>query len=65
MKILVNSEPHDVTGPTLALALVELGYTSAALATALNGQFVARDARASQPLEAGDRIEVLAPMQGG
>ncbi|MCG7630193.1 sulfur carrier protein ThiS [Lyngbya sp. CCY1209] len=65
MKILVNSEPHEITGPSLAAALMELGYTSPAIATALNGQFVARDARAAQPLHPGDRIEVLAPMQGG
>ncbi|KUP90538.1 sulfur carrier protein ThiS [Tritonibacter horizontis] len=65
MKILVNSEPREITGPSLAAALMELGYTSPAIATALNGQFVARDARAAQPLAPGDRVEVLAPMQGG
>ncbi|NIZ14887.1 sulfur carrier protein ThiS [Phaeobacter sp. HF9A] len=65
MKILVNSEPHDIDATTLAEALSELGYTGPALATALNGQFVARDQRSIQPLAAGDRIEVLAPMQGG
>jgi len=50
---------------TLAEALVELGYDSPAVATALNGAFVARDTRAATELAAGDRLEVLAPMQGG
>ena len=65
MKIIVNSEPREVAATTLADALVELGFGGPAMATALNGQFVARDARAGQTLNDGDRLEVLAPMQGG
>ena len=65
MKITVNAEPREVTATTLADALPELGFTSAALATALNGNFIPRDARPATPLTDGDRLEVLAPMQGG
>ncbi|TNJ40565.1 sulfur carrier protein ThiS [Phaeobacter sp. B1627] len=65
MEILVNSEPREVAGPTLSAALQELGYSGGAFATALNGHFVPRDRRGEQTLSAGDRIEVLAPMQGG
>ena len=65
MKITVNAEPREVTATTLAEALPELGFDSPALATALNGAFVAREARAATPLTQGDRLEVLAPMQGG
>lgn len=65
MKITVNAQAHEVAGPSLAAALRELGYDSPAIATALNGAFVARDARADTPLSEGDRLEVLAPMQGG
>ncbi|CUH80205.1 sulfur carrier protein ThiS [Tritonibacter multivorans] len=65
MKIIVNSEPREVAATTLSDALVELGFAGPAMATALNGQFVARDARDGQSLNDGDRLEVLAPMQGG
>ncbi|UWQ92448.1 sulfur carrier protein ThiS [Aliisedimentitalea scapharcae] len=65
MQIIVNAQPHEIAGATLAQALHQLGYTSPAIATALNGQFIPREARAGTPLSNGDRLEVLAPMQGG
>lgn len=65
MKIEVNGEARDVTGATVAEVLHELGWTTARIATALNGVFVPKAARASTALTAGDRLEVLAPMQGG
>lgn len=65
MNIIVNAQPHDVTAATLAGALTELGYADAAIATALNGRFVPRDGRDNTPIKDGDRLEVLAPMQGG
>lgn len=65
MKILVNAEPREITGSVLSDALAELGFDSPAVATALNGDFVPRDSRAATALAEGDRLEVLAPMQGG
>ncbi|WP_299931758.1 sulfur carrier protein ThiS [uncultured Pelagimonas sp.] len=65
MLITVNSKSVEVNASGLAEALQELGYTSPAIATALNGQFVSRDARAAITLTHGDALEVLAPMQGG
>ncbi|MEJ1992098.1 MAG: sulfur carrier protein ThiS [Maritimibacter sp.] len=65
MNITVNAKSHKVAAQTLAAALEELGFTSPAIATALNGQFVPRPARAATALHDGDRLEVLAPMQGG
>ncbi len=65
MKIMVNGDARDVTGASLALALEELGFGGAVVATALNGEFVASGARADTRLSDGDRLEVLAPMQGG
>lgn len=65
MNIVVNAKPHKITGATLSVALDELGFTGPAFATALNGQFVSRDARAQTRLKDGDRLEVLMPMQGG
>jgi sulfur carrier protein len=49
----------------LAATLEELGYGGRIVSTAVNGEFVAADARSRCPLLDGDRVEVLAPMQGG
>ncbi|WP_426035570.1 sulfur carrier protein ThiS [Cypionkella sp. TWP1-2-1b2] len=65
MRIELNGSQHDISAATLAEALTELGYGAAALATALNGAFIAAPSRATTPLHDGDRVEVLAPMQGG
>lgn len=65
MNLIVNAQPREVTATTLANALSELGFTGPAIATALNGRFVPREARDTAALNDGDRLEVLAPMQGG
>ncbi len=65
MRILVNGAWRELTSAALAAALAELGYDERSVSTALNGQFVARDARPRTVLAEGDRVEVLAPMQGG
>jgi sulfur carrier protein len=65
MRILVNGAWHDTQAQDLAAALAELGYQAAVVATAVNGEFVPAAVRAARPLNDGDRLEVLAPMQGG
>lgn len=65
MRIIVNSEPREIRGSTLAEALEELGFGGAVVATAVNGSFTPAGQRASRMLAEGDRVEVLAPMQGG
>ena len=65
MRIFLNGTAHDVDADTLADALDVLGYGGAIVATALNGRFVPVAARADTPLAHGDKIEVVAPMQGG
>ncbi|MBS0578620.1 MAG: sulfur carrier protein ThiS [Proteobacteria bacterium] len=65
MRILVNGAWRELTATQLAAALEELGYADRTVSTAVNGEFVACGVRAATALAAGDRIEVLAPMQGG
>ena len=65
MKIIVNGAELELAVTTLAEALEALDYSGAVVATALNGQFVAARARAETRLAEGDRIEVVAPRQGG
>jgi sulfur carrier protein len=65
VKILVNGAWCDTAATDLASALEELGYGGSTVATALNGEFVPVSLRTGAPLAEGDRLEVLAPMQGG
>lgn len=65
MKILVNGAWRETGAADLAAALEELGYGGSTVATALNGEFVPANARAAAALAEDDRLEVLAPMQGG
>jgi len=65
MRILVNGASREVGAADLAAALEELGYAGAVIATAVNGEFVPAADRQASRLTEGDRIEVLAPMQGG
>ncbi|MGH8268157.1 MAG: sulfur carrier protein ThiS [Steroidobacteraceae bacterium] len=65
MKILVNGVWRETLAPQLSATLQELGYGERVVTTAVNGEFVAAEARALTRLADGDRVEVLAPMQGG
>jgi len=76
MKIRVNGSWLDLpdsgadagspaAGVTLAALLPQLGFGDATVATAVNGQFVPHAVRSGCLVREGDRIEILAPMQGG
>lgn len=65
MKLLVNGEARDVAADTLAEALEALGYGGAKVATAVNEAFVPATLRAAHQLSDGDRLEIVAPRQGG
>lgn len=65
MNIFLNGEQHSTAATDLKALLVEIELDEAVVATALNGEFVAAEERASTAISEGDRIEVLAPMQGG
>jgi sulfur carrier protein len=65
MKLVVNGELQEVPAATLGDALHSLDLAEAKVATALNGEFVPARARAATPVKDGDRIEIVAPRQGG
>lgn len=65
MRIVLNGESREVTAQTLSALLAECGYEDKGVATALNGEFVHRHLRTETPLTEGDRVEVLAPIEGG
>ena len=65
MRILVNGAWRETVAGELSTVLEELGYGEAVVATAVNGEFVAAGVRPRTRLAEGDRVEVLAPVQGG
>ncbi len=65
MKLNVNGQAYETAAQALDALVSELGHDAELVATALNGDFVPRAARAASRLQPGDSIEILAPMQGG
>jgi len=64
--ITVNGQAREVAeGSTLADLLAQLAASPQALATAVNGDFVARDVRAAHLLKPGDQIFTFQPITGG
>ncbi len=64
-RLVVNGQTMPTTAATLAALIDELGYGGQKVATALNGEFIPARARAETRLQADDRIEIVAPRQGG
>jgi sulfur carrier protein len=64
-ELTVNGRSVRTGAATLAELLSELGYGQGRIATARNGDFVPERARLETRLDAGDKIEVVAPRQGG
>lgn len=65
MKITVNGEIQETGAETLAELCEALGYAEMKIATALNGAFVPAAARSEINLDEDDRVEIVAPRQGG
>ena len=66
LQITLNGEPRRVeAGETLADLVAALGQPPQALATAVNGEFVARAARAQTVLREGDAVFTFQPITGG
>ena len=65
MKVVLNGDAREIAAANLDQALSELGYTDGSFATAVNGMFIPKAQRRDKLLGDGDRIEVVAPMQGG
>ncbi len=66
LTIQFNGKQIKTTVTTFAEILQEQGFNADShVATAVNGQFVAKTARETYVIKDGDSIEVVAPMQGG
>ena len=65
MKIELNGEQHITEAKSLSELCLAEGLGETKIATALNGTFVPANARDTQILNEGDKIEIVAPRQGG
>jgi len=66
LQVTVNGEPRILEeSATLADLVTALGQAPQALATAVNGEFVPRAARASVQLREGDAVFTFQPITGG
>jgi sulfur carrier protein len=64
--ITLNGETRQLPpGQTLADLVSTLAAPPQSLATAINGEFVPRDARAARPLADGDAVFTFQPITGG
>lgn len=66
IEVVVNGEARQLPRViTIATVLAEWGYQYGKVALAVNGEFVARSEYGTRMLQAGDVVEVVAPVQGG
>ncbi len=65
MALCVNGERAETRAGTLAELIASLGFREHEVATAVNGSFVPRPARSATLLAEGDKVEIVAPRQGG
>ena len=63
--VVVNGQPESTTARTLQNWVDARGVLPAAMATAVNSQFVPRSQRAQQVLAEGDTILTFQPIEGG
>ncbi len=65
MQILINNQPTDMPeGASIAQVLAQL-QPRPPFAVAVNTQFVPKGRYEQQLLQAGDKVEVIAPVTGG
>jgi sulfur carrier protein len=65
-ELFINGVALQTQAPNLQALLLERGFSlEAAFACAVNNAFVPRPHWPQQPLQPGDRIDVIAPITGG
>jgi len=66
MKVIVNGTPRDFTAPLNLYDILEQeDMIEMMIAVARNSVVVPRENWAKTPIEDGDSLEILGPMQGG
>lgn len=65
MDVVVNGTTVETAAQSLLDLIQEQNLGGSRIATAVNGNFIPEPRRATTPLRAGDRIEIVSPRQGG
>lgn len=66
MNVWLNDDQQQLLEPISLLQMLDgSSYQAGIFAVALNGDFIPKSRYADVQLKDGDRIELVAPMQGG
>jgi sulfur carrier protein len=66
MQVFLNDVPHDLPEALdISKALAHWEHVRGTFAVAVNDQFIPKGAYETTLLNHGDRIDIIAPMQGG
>jgi len=66
MKIILNGQPLTLDDSvSITDLLIDQGYDGKVVAVAINNNFVPKSSYPEQKIQDNDRVEVVAPMQGG
>lgn len=66
MKIILNGQPLTLENSvSITDFLIDQGYDGKVVAVAINNNFVPKSLYPEQQIQDNDRIEIVAPMQGG
>lgn len=65
MDIILNGEPVSLESDLLTDVLAVLGFADRGVAVAVNEAFVAKAVWPDYRVRAGDRLDVLSPIEGG
>lgn len=66
MKIILNGAPLNIENTYKISDLLEQqGYDGKLIAVAVNNEFLPKSTYASTIIQENDKIEIVAPMQGG
>lgn len=67
MTLILNGEKYELIGAKTSISalLEKAGYADKIVAVAVNGIFIAKANYEAHGLNDGDRVEIVAPMQGG
>lgn len=65
LTLTINGEPQQCASANLSQVLQALDYCEDRVAVAVNEDFVPRSQYADFQLSEGDRLDIVAPVQGG
>ncbi|MDI9330555.1 MAG: sulfur carrier protein ThiS [Alphaproteobacteria bacterium] len=65
MEVLINQQPHRLPVDAVLADAITAAGVKAPFAAAVNLAFVPKTRHASHRLQAGDHIELIAPITGG